>query len=204
MNSKQATELWFVRQNLPCLVMGSSRADTLLSSIDVDYEAICNHAGALLLRRGHNRIALVLPEGIFGGHIDCVQGLKGALDQSPNARLQVMRHNGSSEHICNLLDKALKQKNPPSAFLVAHASHALTVYVHLLYCGKRIPKDVAVISCDDEVFLNSVKPAISRYVLGDKKYIRRLTAAVLKLATPGIHPRKAVRLIPDFFPGDTV
>jgi len=57
---------WFLKQKLPLLVAGSCPAGAGITSIDTDFHATCHHAGALLLRKGHRRIALVLPKNAYG------------------------------------------------------------------------------------------------------------------------------------------
>ncbi|NOX98944.1 MAG: substrate-binding domain-containing protein [Verrucomicrobia bacterium] len=202
--SKETTERWFVRKKIPCLVMGSSRPNIMLPSIDADHRAVCHHAGGVLLRKGHSRIALVLPREIFGGDADSEVGLKELVASSKNASMQVLRHDGSAEHLCKLVDTALKQKNAPTAFVVARAQHTLTLVFHLLNQGKRIPQDVAVISRDDDIFLEALRPEITRYSNDTERYAKRVSAAARQLAETGILPAQAIRLMPEFLPGETV
>lgn len=204
LHSKEHTERWFVRQKIPCLVMGSSRPDVSLPSFDGDHRAACHHAGGMLLRKGHRQIALVLPQDAFGGDADSEKGLQEVLVTSDGCRMHALRHNGSAEHICALMDKALSQNEPPTAFVVTRATHTLTVLVHLLHCGKRIPQDVAIISRDDEPFLNSICPSITRYTINIEQYARRLSSAARQLAESGMLPSNTIRLMPDFLPGETM
>ena len=204
MYSKEPTERWFVCKKLPCLVMGSSRPDIMLPSIDADHRAVCHHAGGVLLRKGHQQIALVLPQDVYGGDADSELGLKELVATSKDAQMHVLRHDGSAEHICALMDEALCSKNAPTAFVVARAMHSLTVLVHLLNSGKRIPQDVAVISRDDDTFLEAVRPSVTRYANDAERYARRLSSAARQLAETGMLPANAIRLMPEFVPGETV
>ena len=54
---------WFDDQKVPCMIFGSAAPGIHLPSVDTDFFALCQHAGNLLLRRGHRRIAFVLPQG---------------------------------------------------------------------------------------------------------------------------------------------
>ena len=202
--SKEATERWFVRKKLPCLVMGSSRPDVDLPSVDADHRAVGRHAGALLLRKGHRRIALVLPDDVFGGDTDCEEGLREVINASEAGRMQVLRHNGSSGHLCGLVDKALVQSAPPTAFFVARPVNILVVLVHLLHRGKKIPQDIALIGRDDDLFLESINPVITRYATNTGQYARRLSMAARQLAETGMLPLDPIRLMPEFLPGETV
>ncbi len=120
-SSKDPTERWFIRQKTPCMVIGSSRPDITLPSFDIDHRALCRHAGGLLLRKGHRHISLVLPKDAFGGEADSEQGLREAVDVSKNVVVNVLSHDETADHLCSLLDEALAQTNPPTAFLVARA-----------------------------------------------------------------------------------
>lgn len=202
--SREPLERWFVKKKLPCLVMGSSQPNIPLPSIDADHRAVCHHAGALLLRKGHRQIALVLPLEIYGGDADSESGLQELTASAEGACLHVLRHDGSADHICACLDAALRKKNPPTAFVVARASHTLAVFIHLLRIGKRIPEDVALISRDDDPLMESIKPSITRYANDADRYARRLSAAARQLAETGMLPANAIRLMPEFVAGETV
>lgn len=203
-SSKDSTERWFIRQKIPCMVIGSSRPDITLPSFDIDHRALCHHAGGLLLRKGHRNIALVLPQDAFGGEADSEQGLREAVNVSKNVTINVLSHNESAEHLCSLLDEALAQNNPPTAFLVARAKHSLAVTMHLLCRGLRIPKDIAIVSTDDDPILQSISPSLTRYTMDAELFARRLTLAARQLTESGMLPANAIRLMPEFLPGETV
>ncbi|OHE79111.1 MAG: hypothetical protein A2107_06660 [Verrucomicrobia bacterium GWF2_62_7] len=196
---------WFIRQRLPCVVAGSCVPDIALPSVDVDFRATCRHAGGVLLRKGHQRLALVLPQDAYGGDVVSEEGLREALaSMQGSAQLRVLRHDGTAAHLCTLLDEALRPPNPPTAFLVARAPHVLTVMMHLMRRGKRIPQDVAVISRDNDPFLESIAPVVARYAINQAQFARRLSMAARQLAETGTLPAHAIRLMPRFLPGETV
>jgi DNA-binding LacI/PurR family transcriptional regulator len=87
---------------------------------------------------------------------------------------------------------------------VARAPHVLTVMMHLMRRGKRIPQDVAVISRDDDLFLQSTSPVVTRYAINTAQFTRRLSMAARQLAETGTLPAHAIRLMPQFLPGETV
>jgi DNA-binding LacI/PurR family transcriptional regulator len=103
-----------------------------------------------------------------------------------------------------LLDEALRPPNPPTAFLVARPPHVLTVMMHLMRHGRRIPQDVAVISRDNDPFLESIAPLVARYAINQAQFARRLSMAARQLAETGTLPPHAIRLMPAFLPGETV
>ena len=203
--SKEPMQRWFIRQQLPCLIAGSCAPDIALPSVDVDYRATCHHAGGLLLRKGHRSIALVLPKDAYGGDLVSEEGLREALAsaQAP-IQLRVLRHDDVTPNLCKMLDQILLSPNPPTAFLVARSPCVLTVMMHLMRRGKRIPQDVAVISRDNDPFLQATAPIVARYMINPGQIARRLSMAARQLAETGTMPAHAIRLIPKFVPGETV
>ena len=136
--------------------------------------------------------------------MDGEESLRDALKGLPGAQLQVIRHDGNAAPLCARLDKALAAPLPPTAFLVARSTHALTVTMHLLRRGLRIPQDVAVISRDDAPFLHATTPAIAHYAINPVEVARRVSMLMRQLAETGSLPVQAIRLMPAFVAGETV
>jgi len=202
--SKEPMQRWFIRHHLPCLVAGSCAPSINLPSLDVDYRASCRHAGGVLWRKGHRRIALVVPQDAYGGDVASEEGLREALEHLSGTHLQVLRHDGTSPHLCALLDAALRGPNPPTAYLVARSLQVLTVMTHLMRRGKRIPQDVALIARDYEPFLQGTSPVVAHYATNPVQIARRISMAVRQLAETGVLPPHAIRLMPNFVAGETV
>ena len=203
--SKEPMQHWFIRRKLPCLVVGSCAPSIVLPSVDSDHRAACLHAGGLLLRKGHTRFAMVLPQDACGGDLASEAGLREALVSARgNTELRVIRHDGTVEHLCRLLDHALRSPVPPTAFLVARPIPALTVMMHLLRRGKRIPQEVAVIAREDDPALRCSTPSLAHYADSPEQFARRLALATRQLAESGTLPAHAIRLMPEFIAGETV
>lgn len=196
-------QLWFQRRAVPCLVLGTCPDDIALPFADADHRATCRHAGALFLRKGHRRIALVLPEGATGGDSESERGLREALARQSDASLLVLRHRDKTE-LCKLLDRTLQSSSPPTAYLVARAVHALTATMHLMRHGVRLPQEAAVLSRDDENFLAHASPAVSRYSVSNEGFARKVSQAVQKLADNGMLPLRAIQLMPRLIVGETL
>ncbi len=202
--SLEPVQSWFMRRQLPCLVVGSCAPGISLPSIDTDYRALCRHAGGMLCAKGHKHIAFIRPVGDYGGDLQSEQGLREALNGSQAPTLQVILHDGTATHLCALLDKALRSSRPPTACVVARAMHALTVLMFLTQRGKRIPQDIAVISRDDEAFLKHTVPATTRYAANTAQFARSVCKAARQLAEAGTLPAKAIRLMPRMIRGETL
>ena len=87
---------------------------------------------------------------------------------------------------------------------MARARHVLTVMMHLMRRGRRIPQDVAVISRDDDAFFQHATPSVSRYAINQPQFARRLAMAARQLAETSTLPARAIRLMPQFIPGETI
>jgi DNA-binding LacI/PurR family transcriptional regulator len=202
-SAQEPTQRWFSRQQLTCLILGSCAPGITLPSVDVDYHASCHHAGGLLWRKGHRRIAFILAKGVYGGDIASEDGLREALKDMPDTHLQVIRHNTSAAHLCTLIDECLRSPRPPTAYVVTRAHHVLTVMMHLMRRGRRIPQDAAVISRDNDPILDATSPTVARYTIQPVQLASRIVHAVRQLAETRILSSSAIRLMPAFVPGES-
>jgi DNA-binding LacI/PurR family transcriptional regulator len=102
------------------------------------------------------------------------------------------------------VDRALRSAHPPTAYVVARSMHVITVMMHLMLRGKRIPKDIAVLSRDDETFLQHAVPSVTRYSTSQVQFARRVSVAARLLADGTPLPRTTIRLMPRLVQGETV
>jgi DNA-binding LacI/PurR family transcriptional regulator len=203
MGSSAPMQKWFHKSSIPCLVLGTCPEEFPLPSIDADYRATCRHAGTLLLRKGHRRIVMVLPISSTGGDMESERGIREAMDAHSKAELLVLRHRNKT-HLCALLDKALESAGRPTAFMVARATHALTVTMHLMRRGIRLPKDAVVLSRDDESFLWHASPSLARYAVDPEQFARKAAKAMRELAETGTLTSRTIRMMPTFIPDETL
>ena len=204
LSAQAPMQRWFSEQKINCLILGSCAPGVHLPSIDSDYHASCHHAGGLLWRKGHRRIALVMAKGVYGGDMASEEGLREALKDLPDTHLQVIRHNTTTAHLCAQIDQCLRSAHPPTAYLVARAPFTLTVVMHLMRRGKRIPQDVAVISRDDDPLFQATSPSIARYASQPTQLANRIALTVRTLAESGVVVASQIRLMPTFVPGESV
>ncbi len=202
--SREPMQRWFHRSGLPCLVAGSCAPGIPLPSVDIDYRAACRHAGGLLRKKGRQHVLLCLPEGATGGEAESEAGLREGFPEGDGRRLSVFAHDGSPEHLLALLDTALRSRTPPDAIVVARAVHVLTVLTHLQRNGLRLPRDLALVSRDDEGYLAHLTPSVARYTTDAALLARQLSLALRRFAETGSLPSHAVRLIPKFVGGETL
>lgn len=193
---------WFAEQRLPAIIAGSCARGVSMPSVDIDYRAACRHAATLLRQKGHQRIALLLPDAEHGGDAESELGFREALPSGEGGL--VLRHSESSASVVAHVDQALSLKPRPTAFLVARSVHTLTVVTHLLRLGHRLPQEFDVVSRDDDSFLDHVVPRMTRYAADPAKFARRLSKLVSELAQTGRASSTPVRLMPDLCRGETV
>lgn len=192
---------WFVTQEKMAVIAGSCAEGVSLPSVDVDYRAACRHAAAMLRQKGHRRIVLLLPETAHGGDVESEHGFREALKTE---KAMVVRHRETAEDVVARLDALLKRPEVPTAFLVARSIHTLTVITDLLRRGHQLPKHFAVVSRDDDAFLDHVVPKVTCYSADAVKFAKHLSHLVLELVKTGRTSTKPVRLMPDLRRGATV
>ncbi|MCX6992552.1 MAG: substrate-binding domain-containing protein [Kiritimatiellaeota bacterium] len=199
-------QAWFMRRHIPALVMGSCYPGMNLVEFDVDYEAVCRHAAATLLRLGHRRIAMLTLKTKFAGDLLGEQGFISAFQCGswPGSLPRILYHDGSVPNIRRVLEPALTRPDAPTAFLVSHPYHALTLAGYLAQKGLRVPNDVSVICRDDDDFLDWYLPPIARYKVDDDLYALRSVRALIRLATGERCLRRLTPIPSQFIPGGTV
>lgn len=200
--STVAMQQWFAQQRLPVVLAGSCAAGLALPSVDIDYRALCRHAAHLLLQKGHTHLALLLPNGSNGGDAESEIGFLEALPKS--SQTGVYRHSESPQAVMALIDQLLRQRPMPTAFLVARSTHTLTVVSYLMRQRYQLPRDFAILSRDDDAFLDHLVPQITRYTSHPAKFAKRLCKLALELAHTGHTSTKPIRLMPDLLKGETL
>lgn len=204
--STEAMQRWFQAQGLPCLVAGSCVPGVKLPSVDVDYRAVCRHAAGWLLAHQRRRIALVLPDVGHIGDLESEQGFLEAFAGKDEKKVSslVLRHDGTREGIVKVLETTLRGSSKADGFIVARSAHVVTVVTCLQHRGIQLPKEVAVISRDNDPFLEFITPAVTRYASDPAQFARRLSQAAVQLARSGAFPARAIRLMPQWVKGETV
>lgn len=205
MGSTEALQKWFSSSRLPCVIAGTRYEGVELSSVEVDYNAVCHHAVGQFLSRGHRRLALLNPHPGAAGELVTEAGFrKAALEaKSRGVEATVVAHNGTAENVSLRLDTLMARRHPPTAFLVSRARHALTVLCYLLQKGFRVPEDVAVISRDEESYLTDVLPTMARYSNNPGAFAARLSRTVVEMVR-GTHRRVDHKIMSQFIPGQTL
>lgn len=198
---------WFAAGSVPALVLGSCHATVQLPSLDVDYRSVCRHAAGVFLRKGHRRIALVVPNSGVAGDLASEQGFREGMEQRidrQEIRASVVRHNGTAQNITAKLDALFNSAHAPTALLVAKSAHVFAVIIYLLKRGLSVPDTVSLISRDHDHLFETVDPLISHYQFADDAFVHRLSRLMLKLVSHGSLAPEPSLIFPKFFEGSTV
>ena len=199
-------QAWFADRGLPVVVDGSLHLGIHLPSVDLDYRAACRHAGGTLLAKGHRHIALLIENIRRAGDEESKTGFLESAQAMPGVspQLTLAEHNGTVPAICAKVDTLLRLASPPTAFLVANSAHVLTVIGHLLRNQIRLPDNLALISRDDDPFLNYIVPTVARYSCSPVHFAGKVSRLILQLARGETVPHKRVLLMPNLIKGETL
>jgi len=203
LGSTESMQRWFATQGLPCVVVGSRYEGIALPSVDRDFGAVCQHAVNQIVARGHKRLVLLSPRPASAGDVITAVRFREAVNKVGGLEGTIQEHDGSVVNICALVDKLMSRAQSPTAFLVCRAHHVLTVMGHLLSTGVKIPNDVAVISRDDDSFLQDVVPTVARYSHNQNAFASKVSHVVMEMVRGQLRTQD-YRIMPLYIPGNTL
>jgi DNA-binding LacI/PurR family transcriptional regulator len=203
--SHRSLQAWFAEAGLPAVVCGSTHTGIHLPSVDLDHRAECRHAAGVFLRQGHRSLALLLERAGLAGEEESEHGFReGVALARVNAPAPVViRFERSVPAVKRGLDQLLSRPRPPTALLVSNSYTYLTVQSLLGSRGLQVPRDLSLISRDEEPFLAFLHPAPARYSAQPAKFAAALNRTLQQVLAGRINPT-TVRLMPEFVPGESV
>jgi DNA-binding LacI/PurR family transcriptional regulator len=202
--STHPLQQWFSQRGLPCVICGSRHPDVALSSVDIDYGATCSHAAGLLLGRGRNQSAFLMPRSQQAGNIESESGFLRAIERQASGKGQIAHHDGSTSGICLTLDRLLRGQWAVNGLLIAKPAHVVTAVSHLLRRGVLLAQELSLISRDDDPMLQHLVPVVSRYHVDPAAFARKVSRLVLDLVRTGAHRPHDSRIMPSFVRGETL
>ena len=168
--------------------------------------AICRHAAGVLLGLGHRRIALLNRETRRAGDVDSeagfFEGVKASSVQDVTA--DVAYHRDDVETVARALARLLDRKNPPTALVVSNSYAYLATTSLLAQRGLRIPRDISLISRDDDPFLGSLAPAPARYIVSPHAFAKKMIGPLLQLVARDPVVRTRAPLLPKIAAGGSM
>ena len=202
--SHRPLQEWFAASGLPTLISGSAHPGIPLPSVDVDHRALCRHSAALFLRHGHRRLALFLEHAGHRGDAESEQGFREGVASAADAGEPIVcRPERSASSIIRELRRLLAAQDRPTGVLLANSYSYLTVLSYLGSLGLRVPRDLSLISRDEERFLQFVYPDPTFYSAKPAKFAHTLHQALKRILAGAPEPF-ALRIMPDLVQGGSV
>jgi DNA-binding LacI/PurR family transcriptional regulator len=204
--STEAMQRWFKASGCPAIVAGSVYADCDMAWLDHDQRAMGRHCAGAMLARGYRRLAVLHPDELTAGVMDCVAGFREGVDgtRHPDASVAVGSHGPGPGDVCRAIDRLFTVSAPPRAMLVIRADALLTAWTHLARRGIAIPRDLAVVCIEDEGYLSRLVPAVAGYAWDSRAYADQLARLLMKVAVGSASQGITRNLMPRFEPRQTL
>lgn len=196
---------WFAQASVPALVVGSCVPGVNLPSVDTDYRALGWHAAGSMIKHGHRHIALMQHRQLLAGDMNTFEGVRSYVAKTaPATTVSQILIDSDFSNLRARLTQALSVRQRPTALFCVRSTATVGSLVHLLRLGFRVPDDIALVSRDSHVLLDTVLPDITRYSdvsLRQAKRTVRLAQALLAGQT--LPPRPSL-VMPSFIRGETL
>jgi DNA-binding LacI/PurR family transcriptional regulator len=201
--SNRPLQEWFAASGLPTIISGSAHDGVALPSVDVDHRALCRHSAALFLRHGHRRLALFLEHAGHAGDAESERGFREGVAAADAPEPLVCRPERSAVAVIRELKRLLARSDAPTGLLLSNSYAYLSVLSYLGSIGLRVPRDMSVISRDEETFLQFMHPMPTYYSTRPAKFAQALHQA-FKRVLSGDDAPFAIRIMPDLVAGQSV
>ncbi|MGI9242152.1 MAG: GntR family transcriptional regulator, partial [Verrucomicrobiales bacterium] len=191
-HAPEVAQEWFHKKGIPCIVDGQRSPNVDFPSIDADVHATAFHAGGVLRRNGHERIALLVTDDHLVSYDTIVQGLEEGL-RLGRGGLVVVTHQASPDAVCTCLERLMSRSNPPSVVVTARIATTATAYTFLLSKGNGGKPALSLLSLVSDRSIEVLMPPISAYELSASTYTRRLIRMILNELREQRRPGEEVR-----------
>jgi len=156
----------------------------------------------------HSRLALLTEKSELTGLLDCergfMEGLHLAAASHPAVEGRVLHYQPTQASILSSLESLLGASRPPTALLITNPHHYLLALTYLNQTGRQVPRDISLVSTDDDPFLSFVYPVPTRYVFNGHHFAKRLFRLIHHSCLDQVIRKSSVRIMPDFVKGATL
>lgn len=204
--SNPINQAWFKAQKIPVVIAGTAHEKLDLPDVDLDMFAACRHAANLLVQKGHRRLALVLEDPHLPNEKRSEEGFRdGArLLGKEKVSLKVWRYPGDLRRVRYLAERIITGPDAVTAVLVTNAYQFLALFSVLTRMGVEIPRDISLLSRNDEHFFQFLDPEPARYTCVPQTRAKAVLSAFMRTTQGERLPKRHFWLVPDFIPGATV
>lgn len=199
-------QIWCRQQGIPALVAGIGHESDGLPDVGVNHFALCRHAVGEMARRGHRRLALILPKEERGEDVFSREGFAAGLRDFSNTGVSghCFSHDQSQSGVCRLADRLLGMTPKPTAWLICRQGHFITLMSHLMHKGIKIPGKISLVSRDSEAFIDDLIPSPTRYEYNPEILARQYAQLAIRIMNGQRSLGKHRYIIPTFIPGETL
>ena len=193
---------YFAQNKIPCLVRGQSYNPEKLPQLDTDWRAIANHAAALLWRKGHKNVALILRDENLQGVKAVEQGFLEFKEEDWHPHIIWDRNN--AEQLAKDLSNFKKFHPEVTAFICSRPRHILTFYSWVSQQGFCVPGDISLVSLCYEYFFNEFSPKLCYYQYNPQQIARRMVKSIMNVLASKKLTLTAEWIIPKYEAGGTI
>jgi DNA-binding LacI/PurR family transcriptional regulator len=186
-------------QGVPLVMLGRVPNGPEVSCVRVDNAAEMNRVAQALIRKGHRRIALILPmERTAPLSVFLAQGYRQALTSASVPLDESLVLEGGFEdkwgqHTANRL---LAMPNPPTAIIVGRSDLAVDVLGEVKLQGRRCPDDIEIVVWGDEYVFESTDPSLTAVGGSFSEIGQRAAELLLDMVEGKVQEPKEVRIRP--------
>lgn len=202
--STREMQQWFRDVSLPCVIAGTCFPEVGLPYVDLDHRAVCRHAVGRMVTAGHRRLALLVPEAQKAGDVESELGFsEGAEAAGAGVKALVIRTPADPWSIDKTVGRLFASAGRPSAILVTQPENYLSVFGSLARRGIVVPRDVSLVGCAHDSFLENFYPKPSGYRLNPKRFSDLVLRLVIEIHERGQLPGGHL-MLPEFIKGGTL
>jgi LacI family transcriptional regulator len=168
-------------RNLPFVTHGRTDMGLAHPFHDFDNEAYAYQAVEQLVKRGRKRIALLAPQSRFSYHIHSRIGFeRGLLDfQATEVSMGRTTTETSLDEIRAYAERMSRLPEPPDGIVSLSGSSSIAMIAGIEAAGRKLGKDVDLVSKQSAEFLNWIRPEILTVTEDVRHAGRELAKAVL-------------------------
>lgn len=200
--SSQAVQVAFQASHTPCVVRGHPQPGVELPYMDCDWTATGRHAVGVLWRKGHRRIAMLMPKDGLRGNLASWQGAASFEEQGVN--LTEIPEDGTNGGLVAAVATALGRAEPPTAFITLRPRQTITLLTWLGSQGWRVPRDFSIIAVATDPVMEHLVPAITAYRLDPLVFAKRVARQLELLVAGQLGRQGSLLLMPELVPGASV